>query len=227
MLFGYIDEAYDSERYRLVAVVVDVNKLNAAQQSLRDVLAKARQSLGVHAGELHAHDLFHGRGAWNRCLPRQRIGIYDQALSAIADHRLRVVIVGLNREPQPTNNWPATAHHQLMGRLTVHLDSIARTADSHVLLVADDHHAHAGMRDEIRTLQLSTETRVVDTLHFVPSHAAPLVQAADLVAYLVRRIPIETDLRAQRANERLLARISQLIEINDISAGDAADPKST
>jgi hypothetical protein len=46
-------------------------------------------------------------------------------------------------------------------------------------------------------------------MHFAPSKASRLVQAADLIAYLHRRIESKTDLdeRAKRANHELWGRI--------------------
>lgn len=47
--------------------------------------------------------------------------------------------------------------------------------------------------------------RVVDTIHFVTSSTNPLVQGADLVAFLTRRRATHTekDARAAKANEDL------------------------
>lgn len=217
MLFSYVDEAYDKQRYRLVAVVVDVERLNASQDTIRSILERANSGPALSAAEFHAHDLFHGRGLWIGHPPRQRINLYHQVLKGIAAHSPRIVVVGFDRDPEPTNNWPPEAHAALMQRLIVHLDAAAAALGSHVLVVADDHHAHAGLRDGLRVLQSGLGSRVVDTLHFVPSHVAPLVQAADLVGFLLRRIPVERDERAQRANAVLLGAIEHLIEVTDIT----------
>ena len=57
-------------------------------------------------------------------------------------------------------------------------------------------------------------SRIVDTMHFVPSHASRLVQAADLVAFLYRRrqTTTESDERATRANDALWARIEARVQ---------------
>lgn len=56
-------------------------------------------------------------------------------------------------------------------------------------------------------------TRIVDTIHFAPSKASRMVQAADLVAFLHHRIKsrADTDPRAKRANESLWERIADKV----------------
>lgn len=46
---------------------------------------------------------------------------------------------------------------------------------------------------------------MVDTIHFAPSKASRLLQAADLIAYLHRRLVSgqDGDSRARKANEKL------------------------
>lgn len=48
-------------------------------------------------------------------------------------------------------------------------------------------------------------TRIIDTLHFAPSTASRLVQAADLIAFLYGRMQsgADTDVRAVKANQDL------------------------
>lgn len=57
-------------------------------------------------------------------------------------------------------------------------------------------------------------TRIVDTMHFAPSGASRLVQGADLIAFLHRRLmsTVERDPRAKRANEALWAKIEPKIQ---------------
>lgn len=44
-------------------------------------------------------------------------------------------------------------------------------------------------------------TRIVDTLHFAPSHASRLVQAADMITFLYRRVFThrDSDTRSRKA----------------------------
>ena len=53
---------------------------------------------GQHEAELHAHDIFAGKGDWQRMakMIRARIGVYDKAFQAIADHDVTVIIRSVN-----------------------------------------------------------------------------------------------------------------------------------
>ncbi len=53
-------------------------------------------------------------------------------------------------------------------------------------------------------------TRIVDTLHFAPSNASRLVQAADVIAFLYRRVFAcqETDERSRKAKLAMWSRLA-------------------
>ena len=50
-------------------------------------------------GELHGHALFHGKDDWSplATMPSARIGVYQDALTAIANHDVRIIIRGLRQ----------------------------------------------------------------------------------------------------------------------------------
>lgn len=64
--------------------------------------------------ELHGYDLFQGKGHWEpmKRMPRARIGVYDQALRAIADHDVTMIIRGVMtprlRDRYGDRAWPPT-----------------------------------------------------------------------------------------------------------------------
>ena len=90
-----------------------------------------------------------------------------------------------------------------------------------VRLIADEVDAQAKHRADLSTYrEVGTLgyrhrklTRIVDTLHFAPSNASRLVQAADVIAFLYRRVFTceETDERSRRAKlamwKRLVPRV--------------------
>ena len=57
-------------------------------------------------------------------------------------------------------------------------------------------------------------TRIVDTLHFAPSSASRLVQAADVIAFLYRRVFTvqETDERSRKAKIAMWTRLVPRIQ---------------
>lgn len=67
---------------------------------------------------------------------------------------------------------------------------------------------------EDRGHRSSRLTRVIDTIHFAPSHHSRLLQTSDLVTFLHRRRTTHTepDRRAALANEQIWAHVAPIIE---------------
>lgn len=112
-------------------------------------------------------------------------------------------------------------HSVVLAHLLERLDERAEHQDQLVLVIADEvDEAAAYRRDLWRFQRFATAgykprqlKRIVDTIHFAPSKASRLVQSADLVAYLYRRMHArqDSDERAQRANAALWGRINSKV----------------
>lgn len=227
MLLTYLDESYTKERYFIAGLLVP----DAEARSLTIALDKIVEDTswdhgGVHlTAELHGYDLVAGKGDWERLAPkvRVRIGVYNKALQAIADHDVKIIIrsvdiVGLDVRHPNGHDHP---HGIVMTHLVERVDEYAASVGAYALLIADEVDGQVGYRRDLWNYQRSATwgwrsrkiTRVVDTLHFAPSTASRLVQAADLIAYLARRVGahVETDPRAKQANAALWARLEPKI----------------
>jgi len=89
------------------------------------------------------------------------------------------------------------------------VDECATSLGDYVLVIADEvdgqarHHADLSSYREVGTTGYRHRklTRIVDTLHFAPSHASRLVQATDVITFLYRRVFThrETDERSRKA----------------------------
>ena len=123
-------------------------------------------------------------------MPRSRIGVYDQALRAIADHDVAVIICGIltqklhNRYGDRARHPHAIALAHLMERCDGHLEAV----DDLGLMIANEPgqaDQQPEYRSDLRRYQKFGTlgyrhrriTRIVDTLHFAPSSASRLVQA--------------------------------------------------
>jgi hypothetical protein len=105
--------------------------------------------------------------------------------------------------------------------LVERVDEYAEGIGQNALLIADEVDQQDSYRRDLWRYQRSATwgyrsrqiTRVVDTLHFAPSSSSRLVQAADLVAFLARRIAThtETDSRSKQAYAAMWARIAPKI----------------
>ena len=223
MLLTYLDESYTKERYFIAALLVPEGEARSLTAALDKVVTDAMWDHGnVHSSaELHGYDIVSGKADWAGLAlkVRARIGVYNKAIQAIADHDVKVIIrsvdiVGLGRRHPSGHDDP---HAVVMTHLIERIDEYATRVDELALLIADEVDGQDTYRRDLWGYQRSATwgyrarqiTRVVDTVHFAPSTSSRLVQAADLIAYLARRLAahVETDARAKQANGALWARI--------------------
>lgn len=221
MLLAYMDEAYDADRYRITALLVEHQRVNELHLQLREVVNGAIKDFGVAIdAELHGWEIYKGRGGWAEmgAAHRARIAAYRRAFEVLAAGECQIVVCGQNRRSEPgRHNWPSTEHRLVVMDAIAHLHAVCVERDDHVLVVADEHEAQDGMNVDVRSFQDSTpDCRVVDTVHFVRSCTSPLVQAADLVCYLVRRAEAEQDERSRTVNAKLLELIEPCRLITDV-----------
>ncbi len=197
--------------------------------ALDKVVTKAAWDFGVSdEAELHAHDIFAGKRDWQKLAPmiRARIGVYDKALQAIAEHDVTVIIrsVDVRRLARRYPGGHDHPHSIVLTHLIERVDEYVASRGENTILIADEVAAQDSYRRDLWHYQ-RRETwgyrarkieRVLDTIHFAPSSSSRLVQAADLIAFLARRIEThtETDERARKANEGLWARIRPSIHHN-------------
>jgi hypothetical protein len=101
VLFAYVDESANKRHYRTVALVLDAERVSGLAEALDAVMAGASAAYkGVgREFEFHGHDLFGATEEWAvlKSAPRARIGIYRDALQAIAGAVGAVFIEGLDR----------------------------------------------------------------------------------------------------------------------------------
>jgi hypothetical protein len=222
VLLAYVDESYNAERYWIAALLCPEDVLRPLTEALDAVVDKAATAYGTAPNaELHGHALFHGKDDWSglSTMPRARIGMYNAAFAAIASFDVEIFIrgvdiTGLNRRYL----HPEHPHAVVLSHLLERIDERAAAVDQWALVIADevdgaDEHRRNLWRSQrfatrgYRARQLG---QIVDTIHFAPSKASRLVQAADLIAYLYGRIQarLDTDPRAQRANAVLWDRLA-------------------
>ncbi|MFG3410182.1 DUF3800 domain-containing protein [Streptomyces sp. NPDC048142] len=232
MLLTYVDESYDQDHYWMVALVVAEKHLRPLHRALDSVVAKAADHYPVdrHA-ELHGHALVQARDDWTRMgnkghnMVRARIGVYADAMKAIGTHDVRVIVRGLDLRPhRSSHSGPGVCpspHEVVLRQLLEGICEHVQVRDELALVIADE---IDGADDHRRRFRDYQQTAVggsvgdnlpclVDTIHFAPSKASRLLQAADLIAYLHRRLVSgqDGDPRARRANETLWSYVAPRI----------------
>ncbi len=227
MLLTYVDESHSAEVYFLGAVLCPATEAISLTEALDEVVAKAVDAYGQipPETELHGYDIFHAKGDWKHLsgMARARIGVYADALQAIADHDVKIVLtgvdlVGLRQRYGSNHDHP---HSITLTHLLERVDEFAKRHDELALIIADECEGQDNYRRELRHYRTTGTwgykarkiTTVVDTMHFASSSASRLLQAVDLVAFLHHRVHIaaDNDPRAKKANRRLWSRVESRV----------------
>lgn len=227
MFLTYVDESHSRGLYFLVALLCPDTEANSLSDALDQVILKAGRVHGKLAPEteLHGYDIFQGKQAWSELSdkPRARIAVYGDALQAIAEHDVKVIISGVDlvRLKQRYGRNAEPAHSIVLSHLLERIDEYAKPRGELALIISDECDGQDDYRRDLRRYRSEGTwgykarkiTTVVDTMHFASSEASRLVQAADLIAFLHHRIESgnDKDPRAKRANARLYERIQPKI----------------
>lgn len=227
MLLTYLDESYTKERYLIAAVAVPDGEATSLTMALDKVVFDATCEYGRIPldAELHARDLVAATGPWQRLADDvgARIDVYGKALQAIADHDVAIIIRSVDI-PRLDQRYPFGHDHPHSVVLTHILERVNEYATQvglYAIVIADEVDAQDSYRRELWHYQhhqtwgykAQQIDRVIDTIHFAPSSSSRLLQGADLIASLARRIEthVEKDERAKRANDALWAQIQPKI----------------
>jgi hypothetical protein len=227
-----VDESYSKQSYYIAALLCPEAEALSLTRALDDVVQKVAADFpGLSAeSELHGYDLLQGKRDWDP-LTRQvraRIDVYGSAFQAIADHDVRIVIRGVDTAKLCARyrGIAADPHSVVLTHLLERVDAYAERTDELALVIADEpgqHDQQLQYRADLTRYRAEGTwgyrgrviTRIVDTLHFAPSSASRLVQAADLIVFMHNRIENTapgSDERAARTNEALWRRIESRIE---------------
>lgn len=191
MLLTYVDESYTDDWFAMAALLVDGPEAVTLTAELDRVATAAVKAYGLDVGvELHGHEIFHAGGAWKGVPPRARIGVFDDVIEAVAARDVRVIARAMDVVGQRARyRVPDPAHTVVLQHLLERVDECATSLGDYVLVIADEvdgqakHRADLSSYREVGTTGYRHRklTRIVDTLHFAPSHASRLVQAADVM----------------------------------------------
>lgn len=219
VLLTYVDESYTETWFAMAALLLDGPAAVALAAELDRVVTAAAKAYGLSSdAELHGHEIFHAGGAWSGVPVRARVGVFDDVVEAVAAQDVKVIaramdVVGqCNRYPLPD-----PPHTVVLQHLLERIDECATRLGDYALVIADEvdgqakHRADLSIYREVGTTGYRHRklTRIVDTLHFAPSHASRLVQAADVITFLFRRVFThqDSDERSRKAKVAMWKRL--------------------
>lgn len=200
--FIYIDEtgsvgkaARRQPLLTLVGVLVHEDQVQPLAQTLREV---AFRHLGWYPAdfEFHGFELWGGQGYWKGMAPAERLAAYEEAIGLLDHLALEVSHASIDKQRLHSRYGGAADDNAYRLALQFLVEKIDTYGDGNKILVADEAkeqelHAIKMVADmtkvgggEVPGAQIKT---IIDSLHYVSSHASPGVQMADLVAYGLQR----------------------------------------
>ncbi|MGL5818010.1 MAG: DUF3800 domain-containing protein [Phycicoccus sp.] len=221
MLLCFVDESDQGDFHGFAGLMADEHATKAITDSLNRIMRQTGVDWGVPAiTEFHAHPIFHGKEEWKHVPTRVRVGVFHKVVEAVVAEDVVVLLRWVHgarlAERQSRNSYPVAfpPEQVCFQHILQRAQQVAENRDTHALIIADDRHDRERHRERFATYQTegtpgvymqTTLDRLLDTVHFAPSHRSRMLQAADMLAFVYRRLQTvtESDPRASREMARL------------------------
>jgi hypothetical protein len=234
VLLCFVDESFKGDFYGFAAVIADEHATKALTHELNAIVNQAAVNWGISAtSEIHGYPLFHGKDDWAPIGDRARVAIFQQIVNAIVQADVTILMRAINKgrleqrqanESYPVNFPPEQVCFQ---HILQRADDIARRRTTHALIIADERGDRERHRERFAMYQTrgtpgvymhTTLDHLLDTVHFAPSHHSRMLQAADILAFVYRRVRTvsESDPRSAAAMERLWSTIQESGKLHDV-----------
>jgi len=211
MLLCFVDESNRGDFFGFGAVMANETATLELTKRLNQI---------VDQPLLWPYGIARGKDEWAAVPIRVRGTVIGQVVDAIAATDVRLLMRGVNRSRltarQESNNYPENfpPEQVCFQHILQRANSVASMNGDYALIIADDRSDRERHRDYFATYQsqgtpgiyMHTKLgRLLDTVHFAPSHRSRMLQAADMVAFLYRRwsTVTETDSRSAAVIDRL------------------------
>lgn len=200
MLLAYIDETYrPGKEFWVSALVCPADSIPAIAAALDDVVERsvAKFPEVKEDAELHGYELDAGSGHWEplKKKARARVGVYRDAVETIASFDDFAWFRGGLIESKVDWHDSNDPHEWSLKFLLERINRYAKNNDQHVLCICDEVHNRDIYREKLQHYRKhgtggynpSRLPRIADTLHFAPSCHSRMVQAVDMVTYVLNR----------------------------------------
>lgn len=146
--------------------------------------------------EVHGNEIWNGTSHWKGKTPTELIAVYEDAISVLNELELDVSYASIHKQRLTARYNGGADDNAYLLALQFLLEKIDRRYTANKILIADEQKEHqlravkmvGDLQDwgggEVPGTKLKT---VIDSMHFVSSHASPGVQLADIVAYALQR----------------------------------------
>jgi hypothetical protein len=221
VLLCYVDESTQGQFHGFAAVLADDHATKRLTAALNRIMDQAAIDYGIpRTTEIHAHPMFHGQEAWREVGVRARVALFYKIIEAIASEDVIILLRSVDQVRlelrQSRENYPVAfpPEQVCFQHILQRAQRIATSRETHCLIIADNRSDRERHREHFATYQTegtpgvymrTTLDRLLDTVHFAPSHQSRMLQAADMLAFIYRRHHTvkESDQRSEAAMSKL------------------------
>lgn len=203
---------------QLVAAIVGESEVRGLGQSLKKV---ARDHAGVLVGqfEFHGVEVWHGQNLWSGQTPPELLAAYKAVIDLLDLHDVDLAHATIDRLELHRKYDGGADHNAYRLALQFLLQKVHQNIAGLKIVIADE-----SKEQELKAMRMVADLQewgggvvpgpamptIIDSLHYVRSHASPGVQMADMVAYLLHRRRLratESHPEAQSARQSMLGTI--------------------
>jgi hypothetical protein len=221
MLLCFVDESNRKDFHGFAGVIADEHATKSLTLALNSIMQQAAVDYGIQEkAEIHGYPLFHGVEDWRGVGARARVSVFEKVIDTILRQDVTILLRAISesrlKARQAGENYPVQfpPEQVCFQHILQRVDRVAKRKDTHALMIADERGDRERHRDRFATYQtqgtpgvyMHTKlNRLLDTVHFAPSHHSRMLQAADMLAFTYRRHETvkESDPRAQTVMDRL------------------------
>lgn len=221
--FVYIDETGSTGRgakqqpyLTLVAVLVHEDKVRTLNEGMRRVAAEHIGAF-LPGFEFHGQEIWNGTGLWSRKEYSELIAAYDAAINLLDELDLIIAHSSINKDMLHSRYGGAADANAYRLALQFLLEKIDILDSQNKIVIADE-----AKEQQLQAIKMVADLQqwgtgevpgrklntVIDSLHFVQSHASAGVQMADLVAFIIQRAR-----RGKEGHPAAAAALSRLSEV--------------
>jgi hypothetical protein len=225
MLLCFVDESDLGDFRGFAGLVADEFATKAITDSLNQIMGQVAVDWDIPVTtEFHGHPIFHSKESWKHVPVRVRVGIFHKVFEAIIAEDVTILMRSVHasrlakrqtRSAYPVHFPPEEVCFQ---HLLQRAQEVAESRNTHALIIADDRSDRDRHRERFAVYQTqgtpgvymqTNLDRLLDTVHFAPSHRSRMLQAADMLAFVYRRYRTitESDQRAAKEMEALWVRL--------------------
>lgn len=201
----------------LVATIVDEEQVQPLSEGMQRV-AWAHLGWLPADFEFHGSEMWHGTKHWTGKMPTELLAAYEDAISLLDTCDIDIAFSSIDKQRLTARYGGGADANAYRLALQFLLEKVDRYSSERKILVADE-----AKEQELGAIKMVADLQnwgagevpgrklktVIDSLHFVSSHASFGVQMADLVAFILQRERVsEHHPNAQAAKDRMLTTIN-------------------